>query len=465
MKTIPEKISLSDVKIGERGRTIYNGIEELAESIENNGLIQPIVLDQDLNLVAGCRRFRALQSIGYPYLHHASTSDPKRPGFVLKGEDERSVLSNILTEIAENLARQDVRWQDQLNLLMKAYKLSSAEANQRGEEILKQDFAVMIGYDYQELKAALAIYEDVQEHPERYDNIPSIRGAYAELLKYNAAEVNKLAAAKSLATNPIIEAPGSVDNSVHEPASDAPAQNIRLTSAFRNMNGLEFLFALPAGSVDHIVTDPDYAVDVEVLSANSMSAASGVDHESIEHSLRELEQFLSAAHTALKPQGFCVFFYDLDHHEKLQRMAVSAGFRVQRWPLVWKKVDFRSNAAPQYNFCKNIEYAMVCRKLNATLIKPQMSSVYECGSNNVTKELGHPFAKPYDLWRWIYEAIAIKGQTVCDPFVGSGSSVIAAARYGLRPFGSEINEDWYNLLLLNLQREYRKLMGDNVTFS
>ena len=145
--------------------------------------------------------------------------------------------------------------------------------------------------------------------------------------------------------------------------------------------------------------------------------------------------FLSQAYRVIRPQGFCVFFYDLDHHEKLQKIATQIGFRVQRWPLIWKKANFRSNAAPSYNFCRNVEYAMICRKHNAVLVKPQMTTVFECGSLNVVKELGHPFAKPYNLWRWIYNAIAIKGQIICNPFVGCGSSSIAAARCGLRPLG------------------------------
>ena len=124
-----------------------------------------------------------------------------------------------------------------------------------------------------------------------------------------------------------------------------------------------------------------------------------------------------------------------------------------------------SNASPQHNFTKNVEYAMVCRKPKATLVSTQTSCVFECGSANTVKTLGHPFAKPLDLWRWIYNAITIEGQIVCDPFVGCGSSAIAAVRQGLRPIGCEINEDWYNLLLLNLQSEYTKLVGGRVNFT
>jgi DNA modification methylase len=456
----PEKIPFSSIVLGERGRTTYNGIEQLAESIRLNGLVQPIVLDVNLNLVAGGRRYHALRLLGVTEVHHATTSDPERPGYVLKGEDEQSTLSNILSEIAENLARADLDWRDQLNLIIKAYKLATSQANARGEELLKQDFALMIDVDYQELKAAIAIQQDVKEHPARYENVSSIRGAYAELLKENARYVSALAAKKTLAvTVPLLR-----DNS--DPAPEATTQefSIDISNYFFNTNGLIHLMGCPPESFDHIITDPDYALDAETLSANSEYASSGIHQLTPEESLGDLTKFLYFAHQALRPQGFCVFFYDLDHHEKLQTIAKQAGFRVQRWPLIWRKTDAYSNAAPQHNFTKDVEYAMVCRKHSATLVSVQTSCVFECGSANVVKSLGHPFAKPFDLWRWIYNAVAIEGQTVFDPFVGCGSSAIAALRCGLRPVGTEIDEHFYNLLLINLQTEYTRLIGGKVNF-
>jgi DNA modification methylase len=213
------------------------------------------------------------------------------------------------------------------------------------------------------------------------------------------------------------------------------------------------------------MTDPDYGVSIERLQANMSGAAAGVIHESVEQSVAETKEFISLAWRAIKPQGFLVFWYDLDHHEKYQSMATSVGFAVQRWPLIWHKTDFRSNAAPAHNFCKNIEYAMVCRKPNAVLARAQTSSVYACTSGDVVKEMGHPFAKPLELWTWMYSAMCIKGQTVEDPFVGAGSSSVAAIRWGLRPVGQEINPDHYASLILNLQKAYRKELGNIVNFT
>jgi len=223
--------------------------------------------------------------------------------------------------------------------------------------------------------------------------------------------------------------------------------------------------SLPDHQFDHIVTDPDYGISVDRLEASVGDAASGVAQATIQHSLDDLTRFLIQSERLIRPQGFCVFWYDLDHHEKLQELARDVGFRVQRWPLTWVKSDYRSNAAPSHNFCKNVEYAMVCRKPNAVLAQVQMSSVFSCPSLDTIRRFNHPFAKPIDVSKWIFNAIAIKGQTTYDPFLGSGAISVAAAQWGLRPMGSEINIDHYSNAVLNIQGAYRVLLGENVRFS
>src|SRR5438477_9663675 len=128
---IPDKISIDQIVLGERGRSSYNNIEDLAQSIADNGLIQPLVIvpldvapGNEANglygIDAGGRRYHALRHLGITELFHATTSDPARPGFVLKGEDQGTPLARLMTEIAENLDRDDLDWRDELKLLNKA---------------------------------------------------------------------------------------------------------------------------------------------------------------------------------------------------------------------------------------------------------------------------------------------------------------------------------------------------------
>jgi DNA modification methylase len=476
---IPESLDIDLIDMGERGRTTYNRVEELAQSISDNGLIQPIVLvpldsftDEEGNIAyhygldAGGRRLAALKHLGVTRLWHATTCDPDRPGFVLKGEDQSTPLKRLYTEIAENLDRENLDWRDEMKLLNKAWMLARTEADANGEKLLMRDFGAMLGTGYAHLQAATAIYTDVVAHPDRYKDCTSIRGAYSILLKVNADELHKVQTSRSIQAVPLLTRTEVKLEEKIVSAQDEPERiNIPITNAFFNMNGIEWLKSLGYNTIDHVITDPDYGVSLERLEASIGGAAQGVYHETIEHSLSDLYQIIKESWRVMKPQGFLVFWYDLDHHEKLQRFATEVGFAVQRWPLIWHKTDYRSNSAPAYNFTKNIEYAMICRKPNAVLARAQTSCVYGCAAGPIVKELGHPFAKPYELWQWIYSAVAIKGQTIADPCVGRGSSSIAAIRWGLRPVGAEIDPDHYNGLVFNLQLAYKRELGNNVTFS
>lgn len=480
--TPPDKIYFSQIILGERGRSTYHGIEQLAELILNNGLIQPLVLvpfprgtepgddQQDFGLDAGGRRYHALKLLldrgdWDGNLWHALTSDPKRPGYVLKGEAFCTPVQRLMTEIAENLGREDMDWRDQVKLIVKAKRTLTSDAHARGEEILMQDLGVMLGVQYTKLAAAVYVHDDLIANPDRYKDCYSIRGAWSKLLKVNEIELTKVQAERMATGAHLIEKPlvSVQSEQPQELAAEKPA-NIPLTKSFINCDSLEYMGQLTGPTFDHIVTDPDYGISVERLEANMSGAGAGVAQEGAEQSVKELLHFISLSFQCIKDGGFLVFWYDLDHHEKIQNHARAVGFAVQRWPLVWHKTDYKSNAAPAHNFCKNVEYAMVCRKKGAVLSRAQTSCIIAAASGTTVREFGHPFAKPLLVSQWVYSAIAIKGQTTYDPFMGSGAICCAAAEWGLKTVGSEIATDHYNNALMNLQRTYKKLLG-NVTFS
>lgn len=94
------KIKLSNIKKNPyQPRTIFNDekIKELAESIEKNGLLQPIIVKPTVNgyyIVAGERRFRAFE-----YLNKDEI-----PAIIKEFDDEEMMIFSIL----ENLQREDL---------------------------------------------------------------------------------------------------------------------------------------------------------------------------------------------------------------------------------------------------------------------------------------------------------------------------------------------------------------------
>jgi hypothetical protein len=489
--TPPLEIPFSSISLGERGRSEYTGIERLADSIRDNGLIQPLVLvpigplvngeppfpwpnPPNFGLDAGGRRYHALKlrlnrGEWNGTLYHASTSDPEHPGYVLKGEQFATPFQRAMTEIAENLDRSDPDWRDQVKMIVRAWKLAQSEHHANGEDILMRDFGSMIGVEYTKLQAAITVHDELIANPEKFKDCGGIRAACTKLLKMNLVDITKLQAAKSLSEGPQLVqnlelGSGVSIQSEPQPIAKAKPIVIPLTTAFIRCDSLDYMIGLPGPTFDHIICDPDYGVSVERLEAN-MDTGSGVAQATVTDSLDTMRRFIPLAWKTIRDQGFLVMWYDLDHHEKLQALATSVGFAVQRWPLIWHKMDYRSNAAPAYNFTKNVEYAMVCRKPNAVLARAQTSTVFSAPSGTTARDFNHPFSKPPDVWRWIFSACCIKGQNFYDPFLGAGSSAVAGLDWGLKPMGSELDEGHYANALMNLQGVYKKLLGGNVTFS
>ena len=57
-------MKISDIKIGKRFRKDMGDLTSLKNSIKELGLLQPIVIDENNNLIAGFRRLQACKELG-----------------------------------------------------------------------------------------------------------------------------------------------------------------------------------------------------------------------------------------------------------------------------------------------------------------------------------------------------------------------------------------------------------------
>ena len=61
------------------------------------------------------------------------------------------------------------------------------------------------------------------------------------------------------------------------------------------------------------------------------------------------------------------------------------------------------------------------------------------------KETDHPTEKPVSLFNWHIEVHTDPGDTVLDPFVGSGTTGVSCAKTGRNFIGIELNPDYYKI--------------------
>ena len=115
----------------------------------------------------------------------------------------------------------------------------------------------------------------------------------------------------------------------------------------------------------------------------------------------------------------------------------------------------KTNPTPmngQYTWLSSVECCVYARFPKATFNEFCKGTVwrYPCGQSNE-----HPTQKPVDLFRYLIRVSSNNGDTILDPFIGSGTTAIAAIQEGRKFIGFEINKDYYDLA----NRRLKKLTG------
>jgi site-specific DNA-methyltransferase (adenine-specific) len=66
---------------------------------------------------------------------------------------------------------------------------------------------------------------------------------------------------------------------------------------------------------------------------------------------------------------------------------------------------------------------------------------------------GHPCPKPLSAWAWLVGKVSQPGETILDPFMGSGTTLRAAKDLGRRAIGIEIEERYCEIAAKRLAQE------------
>jgi adenine-specific DNA-methyltransferase len=203
-------------------------------------------------------------------------------------------------------------------------------------------------------------------------------------------------------------------------------QNI---SQFRNriINGdcVSVLADLPANSIDLVLTDPPYLVNFHDRSGRSIS---GDDNG------RWLKPAFRQIYRVLKPGRFCVSFYGWNKVDEFFAAWKAAGFRPSGH-LVWPKNYASSRGMLAYQH----EQAYLLAKGNPARPARPLPDVLEW---RYTGNRLHPTQKPVPALKPVIEAFTRRGDTVLDPFCGSGSTLLAAKILGRRYIGIELEREY-----------------------
>lgn len=189
---------ISQIKIGERHRKDMGDIAALAQSIQDVGLLQPVVVRPDNRLVAGARRIAAYKHLGHKEI----------PSVVVANLDETVRL--LRAERDENTCRKDFLPSEAVRLCETIEDDERREAKKRQErrpicsgklpEQNKSDsrdkVASAVGWTGKTYEKAKRIIHAAEKEPEKFgklaedmDRTKKVDGVYRRLETTRAAEV------------------------------------------------------------------------------------------------------------------------------------------------------------------------------------------------------------------------------------------------------------------------------------
>jgi len=468
-----EYIKIADVIIGERLRedspAVKTKVENIARSIRAIGPLQPIVLDEKNNLIDGGCRMKAYALLGQddiPFVRRLKVTDGKK----------------LIMEVEANFQRSDLTWQEKAKAIAKVHAMKEDEAQGQGETWGQRATGSLLGVDVASVNNAVKVYDFLLKKDPEVCAAASMKEAIIILAerKRNAAIQYRMATTGAPPKDEVLVKPitftlgktpaqpvlSPAITTKHTDAVKLPSKHVDLSQMLYNVDCVQWMLAAPKDSVDVIVTDIPYGIDL-----NNMEDITNIDmmrstHE-VDANVELMPKFIKAAYQILRPNSYLAFFYALQHHEKLRDWGVEAGFNVQDWPLVWLKPHSCKNNAPQCNWTKSFEPVMIMKKGSPVLHTKMTKCHLEVDGMPDKKQQSNPFAKPLEfLSQMIFKPLGLQPGAIClDPFAGEGSILSAAVLHGLQPIGLELDTERFPALVSRMQRLYKNVLNSAVEFT
>lgn len=214
---------------------------------------------------------------------------------------------------------------------------------------------------------------------------------------------------------------------------------------------------LPTLAVDHVIGDPPYedelhagAKEQRIIRADGRKMHGDLGFAGVNASRGSI-----AAASAAASSGWVILFTLAEGVRAWRDDLQAAG---AKWDTTcfWIKPD----ASPRFNGqgpARGAECFVTCwagsgyRKWNAGGKRGVYTHCVNTG-----RQGEHPTEKPVPLMMEIVQDFTQPGQTVCDPFMGSGTTGVACVALGRRFIGIEQNERWFDLSRRRIEEAYRQ---------
>lgn len=400
---------------------------KLADSIAGpSGLMHPIVIRKDGNmdrfqLVAGERRIRAIQWLWGMGREVRCGGQPIPEGyFPCLNIGDMDPVDAFEAELEENIRRSDITWQERADATAKLMDLRSQQAARKGEAAPTVADIVRELHGSEKSSDSGGAYTTVRE-----DLIVSQHLSDPDVAKAGTArEAMKILKRKE-----------QLRRSEELGVKVGKTFGSHLHTLYK-ADAIEQLKILAAESFDVILTDPPYGINAQDFNDSGGKAAGGHFYDdSHETWIKLMSALVYEGFRIAKPQAHCYCFCDIDRFDALKQFFSAAGWKVFRTPFIW--VNPTSQRAPWPEQGPHRKWQMILYAVKGnrpvTALRPD---VLEYPSD---ENLNHHAQKPVALYEDLLRRSVAPGNTVIDPFAGTGT--IFPAAHGLQCIATGIEQD------------------------
>ena len=218
----------------------------------------------------------------------------------------------------------------------------------------------------------------------------------------------------------------------------------------------DFLRSLERNSVDLVLTDPPYGVSRKTGFSSFKNGverfAVSMDFGDWDHQQIDLAAFADEAYRVVRRGGTVIVWYDLWKISHLYEALGDAGFKMLRL-IVWNK----TNPVPLNSRCTYLSNSREMAVVGVKGGSPTFNGAYDSGdySYPIPRHGGnriHPTQKPLDLFRELVLKHSSPGDLIIDPFLGSGTTAVAALQEDRSFAGCDIDESYAQAAEIRLRQ-------------
>lgn len=230
--------------------------------------------------------------------------------------------------------------------------------------------------------------------------------------------------------------------------------------------------SIPDNSIDLIITSPPYNVDIHYNSH--------ADNLTYEDYLKFTQKWIKKCFDLAKSEGRFLLNIPLDKNKggqksvgaDITRIAKDIGWKYHS-TIIWNEGNISRRTAWGSFMSASAPYIIAPVELILILYKDSWKKTGGSRKNDITKQEfmdwtngvwtfqgqskkgagGHPAPFPVELPRRCIKLFSFIGDTVLDPFLGSGSTLIASYSHGRKGIGVDIDKNYCDIAINRLKNE------------